>query len=444
MKVFRCTCPDRPVLFFENVQCGRCRRLTGFCANTLTLKPFVAARGTIPEEPATRVWADDDDYLYMQCSNWTAHSACNWMLPLRTADARDHDRASARSVDHPVGHRVPGATDAVDLHVSPDQPRLCRGCRLNEIIPDLTVQQNITLWRKLEIAKRRCLYSLLSLELPVGDASTVLGGTVPELAFRFLADRDSTAHFENPLPGETPVLTGHQEGVVTINLAEADDIARTRMRVNMDEHYRTLLGHFRHETGHYYWDVFRLADAGFLNDFRAVFGDETRNYAAAVQSHYSNGPADQWQQRFVSPYASMHPWEDWAETWAHYLHIIDTLQTRRQFGEPSVSEPDMSGSQHLSGIVSGNLPSDGPITAVDDEQTPAGVTGGAGGDIGFNEMMSHWIGTSIMLNSLNRSMGLPDPYPFVLNREVKRKLRFVDEAIRRFGQNTGTRGSAIS
>src|SRR6202011_5238904 len=34
----------------------------------------------------------------------------------------------------------------------------------------------------------------------------------------------------------------------------------------------------------------------------------------------------------VTPYASAHPWEDFAETWAHYFHMVDTLETATAFG----------------------------------------------------------------------------------------------------------------
>ena len=308
-----------------------------------------------------------------------------------------------------IGPDVPTGSPPVD------QPRQCRGCRLNQIIPDLGIAENVTLWRRLEIAKRRCLFTLLSLDLPAGTARERLAGHVPELTFRFLADRDSTAHFERPLPGEVPVMTGHQQGVITINLAEADDIARTRMRVDMDEPYRTLLGHFRHETGHYYWELFQASIDDFTDRFRGLFGDESQDYAQAVQQHYARGPVAGWQQRYVSPYAAAHPWEDWAETWAHYLHILDTLQTRQEFDE-----------QHITARRHSSATAEDGLTLPSEEDQPGAER------VDFTLIMSRWVDTSIMLNSLNRSMGLPDPYPFVLNREVRRKLRFVDAVIREF------------
>lgn len=432
MKVFRCTCPEHPVLFFENIQCGTCGRLTGFCPDSLTLKPFVPARQPLATEPGTAVWADDDGLLYLQCSNWSTHAVCNWMVPLLSP----WPATTSATDGHPAG---PASAERLSIDVR--QPRRCRACRLNQIIPDLTVSQNVMLWGRLEAAKRRCLYSLLSLRLPVGDAGRQLDNPgAPEMAFRFLADSDSTAHFERPLPGETPVLTGHQNGLITINLAEADDIARTRMRVNMEEHYRTLLGHFRHESGHYYWDILRLADPGFLDEFRAGFGDERENYAAAVQRHYAQGPIPDWQQRFVSPYAATHPWEDWAETWAHYLHIVDTQQTRDQFGEADSGPPAQDSPLQTAGTRHAPGPDAAASSGVPKRQQPTGAAAPAPAGVqdaspsAFRTTLSRWIKTSIMLNSLNRSMGLPDPYPFVLNREVRRKLLFVDTVVRRFRQ----------
>ena len=136
------------------------------------------------------------------------------------------------------------------------------------------------------------------------------------LAFEFLADGDR----------ETPVLTGHADGVITVNIAEADDAERERRRTAMHEPYRTLLGHMRHESGHYYWDRL-IAPTSEIDEFRSLFGDERADYAAALSTYYDRGAPADWQERFVSAYASSHPWEDWAETWAHYLHMIDTLET---------------------------------------------------------------------------------------------------------------------
>src|SRR6185436_17928775 len=186
----------------------------------------------------------------------------------------------------------------------------CRSCRLDKVIPNLANAGAKEGWHRLESAKRRLLYTLIDLGLPVEG-----------LAFQFLEDA----------PGGNKVFTGHEGGVITINVAEADDPFREKMRVQMGEAYRTLLGHFRHEVGHHYWERL-VSQSDRLAGFRERFGDERADYDQARQRHYEQGPPADWGTRFVSVYASMHPWEDWAETWAHYLHMTDTLETARAHG----------------------------------------------------------------------------------------------------------------
>ena len=185
------------------------------------------------------------------------------------------------------------------------------------------------------------------------------------------------------------------------------------MRVEMQERYRTLLGHLRHESGHYYWDVLNILDTQFVASFRAVFGDESADYQEALARHYEQGPPADWQDTFVSSYASMHPWEDWAETWAHYLHIIDTLETLQGFGRTSEVLSDSVEAVRLPFAVGGR---------------------GNHGMADFAEIMDLWIDASIVLNCLNRSMGLSDPYPFILHQPIQDKLCFVHDAIQRTGQ----------
>src|SRR5437868_9942335 len=126
-------------------------------------------------------------------------------------------------------------------------------------------------------------------------------------------------------------MTGHKDGIVTMKVEEADDVTRVRVRTQMREPYRTLLGHFRHETGHYYWDRL-IANSDWLEPFRGLFGDERASYAEALDRHYQQGAPLDWQPQYVSAYATMHPWEDWAETWAHYLHMMDAVDTALGFG----------------------------------------------------------------------------------------------------------------
>jgi hypothetical protein len=214
------------------------------------------------------------------------------------------------------------------------------------------------------------------------------------LSFNFLADVRT-----DPTADDEPVLTGHANGVITINLGEADDVFRESMRKAMHEPYRTLLGHFRHEVGHYYWDRLILKSA-WLEPFRSMFGDDRADYGQALKEHYAKGAPPDWQDRFISAYASSHAWEDWAETWAHYLHMFDTLETAREFGfvgkrvKLRESRPDAAGT---SGV--------------------------------FDEMMDAWLDLTLALNSLNRSLGKADAYPFVLAVPIIEKLRFVHQVV---------------
>lgn len=360
MKLFRCSCPDRPLLHFENTSCGRCGRLVGFVPERLAAVAFM------PVEDDEGVWRDDAGARYRPCANRVQHDACNWTVP-----------------------------------VSDPEP-FCRACRTNLLVPDLSVAANLPPWRTLEAAKRRCLFTLMELDLALEGV-----GGAPPLRFRFMTARDSGSNFERPLPGVKPVITGHENGVVTIDLAEADVVARTRTQVAMAEGYRTPLGHFRHETGHYVWTLLGALASGFHERFRARFGDERADYADALSAHYELGPPPDWRNRHVSAYASAHPWEDWAETWAHYLHIVDTLETQQSYVSVSALAP--------------------PAAEV---ALPFAVGFGQNAGRGdFDAIVALWIEATLMLNGLNRSMGLPDPYPFVLNAAVIDKLRFVHEEL---------------
>lgn len=269
----------------------------------------------------------------------------------------------------------------------------CLPCSLNKTIPDLSVAGNRERWAAVEAAKRRVVHSLLGFGLPVApkaDADDEQG-----LAFDFLADDPTAAG-----PGGERILTGHDNGLITLNVAEADDPERERMRLAMSEAYRTLLGHFRHELGHYYWDRLVRDDAARLDGFRALFGNETADYAAALERHYADGPPGDWATHHISPYAASHPWEDWAETWAHWLHIMDTLETAEAY----------------------RIPLDRIDAAV--EEAPGA------GDNAFARTLARWLALSEAANQLNRCMGLPDLYPFVITPDVAGKLGFVDDLVR--------------
>jgi hypothetical protein len=215
------------------------------------------------------------------------------------------------------------------------------------------------------------------------------------LAFDFLAET----------PAQPKVLTGHDDGLITIALKEGDDSERERMRENMGELYRTPLGHFRHEVGHHYWDLL-VRQTDFLEPFRALFGDERADYAQALRDHYARNKTAGWQDNFVSAYATSHAWEDFAETWAHYLHIVDTLEMAASFGvsiHPKLSRDP---------VLQAEIDFD-PYTEAD-----------------MAVIMDAWLPLAFAVNSLNRSMGQPDLYPFVLSAPVIKKLGFIHDIIR--------------
>jgi hypothetical protein len=268
---------------------------------------------------------------------------------------------------------------------------LCQSCRLDRTIPDLSIAADAEAYRSISNAKRRLVSFLIALDLPV--ASRVTEDTERGLAFDFLRS-----------PGEGPrVMTGHHDGIITLNIEEAEDSTRERIRGEMGEPYRTLLGHLRHETGHYYWDRL-IKDTEWIDPYRSLFGDERQDYAGAIQAHYQSGPAAGWQQTFVSAYASTHPWEDWAETWAHYLHVMDTLETALGFG----LDPESSIEMEVKPFESSELFR---------PKEPNGEQ--------FLQFLNSWTRLTAVLNELSRAMGLHDFYPFALPRRAVAKLHFV-------------------
>jgi hypothetical protein len=350
MRIFHCDHCDN-LVFFENTHCLQCGHVLAFLPDLMEIGSLDdAGNGTwTSPHPAAAGRA------YRLCANYSGAQVCNWAVDTRHDDT------------------------------------LCEACRLTTTIPDLTVEGHQTAWYKLEVAKRRLVYTLLNLHLPIEPRSRDPRG----LAFEFLAD---------PPGGPPMVLTGHTGGVITINLAEADDAERERRRQALGEPYRTLLGHVRHETGHYYWT--RLIEGtDRLEAFRAQFGDERDDYQAALARYYANGPAADWQTRFVSAYASAHPWEDWAETWAHYLHMTDTLETAAACGVSI--RPRRRDEPSLSKV---------PATAGTLESP-------------FDRLITSWYPLTYLLNNLNRGLGIADGYPFVLSQTAVEKLRFVHETI---------------
>lgn len=358
MKIFTCSA-CKHVAFFENSQCTRCGHTLAYLPDrgVLSAMEQELLDPNIPSDGVVRYVAIapslGDGSRYRLCRNYTAYAVCNWAIP--DQDLRDY----------------------------------CPACRLNASIPNLSDPSALDSWQRLEVAKRRLVYTLLELGLPL---ESKLDQPAAGLAFEFKVDG----------PNGERALTGHCDGLVTINMNEADPPSLERTRVELGERYRTLLGHFRHESGHFYWDRL-LRDSALLQSFRELFGNEQQDYAQAVQRHYA-APKQNWSDEYVSAYATMHPWEDWAETWAHYLHMVDTLETAQSYG--LVLKPKAIGG------------------APSEQMSARRVQFGD-----FHDLIGAWVPLTVALNSLNRSMGLPDVYPFVLGQRVIGKLEFVHRVV---------------
>jgi hypothetical protein len=372
LRAFSCRC-GRPV-FFGNSECLSCGSALGYDAGRQRLLPLDEASADAAPQTAqgrpgagSRFWREAGASIattYRRCSNLDTAAACNWLVP----------------TDDPFA----------------GEPPLCRCCRLTRVVPDTSLDNGALWWNRIESAKRRLVSSLLGLKLPV--SSKVNEDSDRGLVFDLL---------RSP-PGGPPVVTGHADGVITIDVEEADDAVREARRTALDEPYRTLLGHLRHESGHYYWS--RLVQgSAWLEPWRRVFGDERRDYAAALKHHHESGVPTDWRLGFVSGYASSHPWEDWAETWAHYLHMVDTLDTALSFG--------------LDGERVELCYERFGLEALDD----AGA--GSAGARHFLGLVHSWMELTGVLNELSRSMGVPDFYPFVLSVPALRKLHLVHRVI---------------
>ena len=352
MKIFHCNHCDH-LLFFENTTCLK-------CGHQVAYLPDIALMSSLdPMEDGT--WRSPilqaAGKTYRLCKNYTDEQICNWAVP------------------------------------ASDPESLCASCRLTRTIPDLSQPGHRPAWYRLEMAKRRVIFTLLQLSLPLQSFEE---DSERGLAFEFKADE----------PG-AKVLTGHLNGVITIHVSEADDVERERQKRAVHEPYRTIVGHIRHEVGHYYWE--RLIGASTrVETFRSLFGDERQDYAAALQTHYDQGPPADWQDTFVSAYASAHPWEDWAETWAHYLHMVDSLETAAACGLSL--DPYRRDEPSMTRVPSTVSPSELP----------------------FISLINHWFPLTYVLNNFNRGLGLPDAYPFVLSPTANAKLEYVHGVIAEF------------
>ncbi len=263
-----------------------------------------------------------------------------------------------------------------------DPEALCRSCRLTQTRPNDADPDGLEEFAVAEAWKRRLVFQLLDHGLPIDD----------DLAFDLLSSHRAA------------VVTGHADGLITLDLAESDDVNREQRRAQLDEPYRTLLGHFRHEIGHYYWPIL-VERTGALDRCRELFGDERLDYQEALERHYQGGPPVDWGQSYVSAYATMHPWEDWAETFAHYLHIRDTIETAAEFGM----------------VVAG------PVVTRDPSLIAAPAPEVLEGS--FAAIIQNWLPLTYALNAVNRSMGRDDLYPFTLAPKVVEKLTFVHERV---------------
>jgi hypothetical protein len=347
MKKFVCGSCGNDI-YFENTTCLRCNSAIGFNPATMTMITLQ------PAGDATYIGVGGKVEKFKYCSNST-HGACNWLTSI--ADGKG----------------------------------MCAACDLNRTIPNLDEPGNLDAWRQLEFAKKRLVYSLLSFGLPLH----VEGAEPRRLTFDFL--RKAT--------------TGHKDGVITVDITEADSVERERQRLRFEEPYRTLLGHLRHESGHFYWQVL-VEDSNALAAFRSVFGDERQDYGQALARHYQQGPRSDWQTSFVSAYASAHPWEDWAETWAQYLHIVDTVDMAESVGlEPRAT-----------GLIFGAR---WPFKRYDIYRQGT-----------IESLMERWIPLALGLNNLSRSMGHADFYPFIIPVGAREKLDFIHSVIRRRQQKS--------
>ena len=269
-------------------------------------------------------------------------------------------------------------------------------------------RKHIPLWKKMEAAKRRALYTLKSMKLPL---ETLSENPESGLSFDFTTDRDVNDHFASTLKNQEAVFTGHDCGHITINLAEADEVARSHTKLAMGEKYRTLLGHFRHELGHYYFDKLIACSPAKHALCKQYFGDDELSYKEALDKHYKQGAPENWRDSFISEYATMHPYEDWAETWSHYMHIMDTLETAKNF---SITGSTIGNPEETEEVGELTLPQDAYFFSAQTSIT---------------SILDTWMDFAIILNSLNRSMGMGDAYPFVLTQPVRTKLAFIHHAI---------------
>lgn len=346
MKIFQCGHCNHAI-YFENLTCENCGHLSGYRA---------ADRKILTFAPNTKTLISDREQLaYKYCKN-KAYNVCNWVIEKESEE------------------------------------EYCSACQLNRTIPNLGNKKsdNYANWKQLEIAKHRLIYQLqkIGLPLPSKEKDDVRG-----LCFDFV----SRIH-------NSKLMTGHANGVITILIREGDSVLREQARKQLFEPYRTLIGHLRHEVGHHFWNQLIRDNPRKLKAYRAIFGNETKDYGKALQAYYKAGAPENWQENYISTYATSHPWEDWAETWAHYLHIMDMVETAYFFR------------LHVKPEGEGN----GLKTKVSFD--PYRVKN-------FDRIVQKCIPLTFAVNSINRAMGIPDVYPFVISPAIIEKLRFIHQLV---------------
>ncbi|WP_342348787.1 putative zinc-binding metallopeptidase [uncultured Nitrospira sp.] len=347
METFTCHCGN--TLFFENTQCVSCNSEVGWCPACHRISGLLVSPDGIYHCGYTACQA-----LLVKCHNYAVEQVCNRCFP-----AGNHNQSVTQ---------------------------LCDYCRYNDTIPDLSVEGNRERWYRLETGKRRLLFTLDLLGLPYGKAGD---GIQPALSFDFKADVHPSGNQWHTMGDHEQVFTGHHNGKITINLREAEDVEREKLRVSFGEAHRTIIGHFRHEIAHYYWEM--LIQDKQEEEFNRIFGDyQQPTYAQALERHYREGPPSNWQARFISVYATMHPWEDFAETFAKYLAIVSVLDTARYTGIGEGIDP-------------------------------------AKDDIAI--MIRSYQRLGLGLNEMNRAMGLLDLMPEVLVPPVIEKLQYIHQII---------------
>ena len=345
MKLFQCSNCNNPI-YFENTSCEKCGNNLGYLNETEEMVSFKAEN--LPKSPT--------DKKLNYCANYNL-DACNWLVP------------------------------------DSSETTYCEACDTNHMIPDLNYPENKLDWQKIEAAKHRLFYSLHKLKLPT---KFTINGQLLNLTFDFLASDPN-----NP----DAVKTGHDNGLITLNIQEANAAHREFIKEQLHERYRTLLGHFRHEVGHFYWDALIKPNQDILNEFRSIFGDDTEDYGQALQNHYKNGAPANWRDSYISSYATMHAWEDWAESWAHYMHMMDMLETSYSFGIEI--DPELK-----------------KVTSLD---VSCDFDPYEGADI--EKIIKHYLPLTYVVNSLNRSMGHQDAYPFIVSEPVIKKFKFIHKVV---------------